>query len=218
MTAALATTEDTESVSTLLVGFAVNASIAVAKAGLGALTGSASMLAEAVHSAVDMLSEVFLLTGVRHSRRWSKGASFWGLLACVNLFASGGVYAAYEGIRSLVGTEAADSMIWVSLAVLAGSIALESVSWRTAYRTLDAARGDIPWLVYLRTCPNVAVLTLFFEDTADIVGCALAAVGNVLLLATGSPVGDGVASLTIAVLLTGMAYVLGSRNAKLLTA
>ena len=219
MTAALATPDDTESVTTLLVGFTINAVIAGAKLTLGVLTGSASMLAEAAHSAVDMLSEVFLLTGARHSRTWSKGSYFWGLLACVNLFLSGAVWAAYEGIRSLVGTEVADSLGWVSLAVLAGSAAMESVSWRTAYRTLDAQRGDTPWPTYLRTCPNVAVLTLFFEDTADIIGCFLAGTGVALgLLVTGTALWDGVASLLISVLLTGMAYVLGSRNAKLLTA
>lgn len=218
MTAAPATPDDTESVTTLLVGFGINATIAAAKTALGVLTGSASMLAEAAHSAVDMLSEVFLLTGARHSRTWTKGAYFWGLLACINLFLSGAVWAAYEGVRSLITPELADSLGWVSLAVLAGSAAMETVSWRTAYATLNATRGDTPWVTYLRTCPNVAVLTLFFEDTADIVGCALAAVGVALGLVTGSGVADGVASLAIAALLTVMAYVLGSRNAKLLTA
>jgi divalent metal cation (Fe/Co/Zn/Cd) transporter len=211
-------TTDTESVSTLLVGFAINATIAAAKTTLGVLTGSASMLAEAAHSAVDMLSEVFLLTGARHGRTWSKGTYFWGLLACVNLFLSGAVWAAYEGIRSLITPQLADSLGWVSLAVLAGSALMESVSWRTAYATLNTQRGDTPWSTYLRTCPNVAVLTLFFEDTADIIGCVLAAVGVTLGLLTGTGAWDGIASLLIAALLTGMAYVLGSRNAKLLTA
>lgn len=218
MSAPTVTADDTESVTTLLVGFAINLTIAAAKTVLGVLTGSASMLAEAAHSAVDMLSEVFLLTGARHSRTWSKGAYFWGLLACVNLFLSGAVWAAYEGVRSLVSPQLADSLGWVSLAVLAGSAAMESVSWRTAYATLDAQRGDTPWATYLRTCPNVAVLTLFFEDTADIAGCALAAVGVALGLATGTGAWDGLASLLIAALLTVMAYVLGSRNARLLSA
>lgn len=214
----MSTTDDTESITTLLFGFAVNATIAASKTVLGVLTGSAAMLAEAAHSGVDMLSEVFLLTGARHSRTWGKAVSFWGLLACVNLFLSGGVYAAYEGLRTLLGEQVAEGLGWVSIAVLAGSASLEAASWRKAYRTLDTTREGQPWWTYLRTTSNIAVLTLFFEDTADILGCALAGAGIALRLVTGSPLWDGAASCLIAVLLTAVAIQLGTRNAKALAA
>src|SRR6185437_4768366 len=57
------------SVTTVVVAFSVNVVIAGAKSAAAALTGSASLLAEAAHSWADAGNEIFLLIASRKSRR-----------------------------------------------------------------------------------------------------------------------------------------------------
>ena len=58
-----------ESMLTVLVAFGANFAIAIAKTAAAAVSGSASMLAEAAHSWADTGNEVFLVVADRRSRR-----------------------------------------------------------------------------------------------------------------------------------------------------
>src|SRR4051812_49889469 len=58
-----------ESVLTVVVAFVANVLIAVAKSLAAAVTGSASMLAEAAHSWADTGNEVFLLIAQRRAAK-----------------------------------------------------------------------------------------------------------------------------------------------------
>src|ERR1700741_1482211 len=58
-----------ESRTTVLVAFAANVLIAIAKSAAAALTGSASLVAEAAHSWADTGNEIFLLIANRRAAR-----------------------------------------------------------------------------------------------------------------------------------------------------
>lgn len=58
-----------ESLLTVLIALGVNAVIAVVKSIVGAVTGSAAMVAEAAHSWADAGNEVFLLLAERRAGR-----------------------------------------------------------------------------------------------------------------------------------------------------
>lgn len=204
------------STRTVVLALATNMAIAAMKAAVGVLTGSASMLAEAAHSVVDSSTEVILLGGEWHARTWSKARYFWALVASINMFAIGGVYAGYEGLETIFGVAVTDSLAWVGLLVLAISAAMEATSWLRAVRTLAAERGDTPWVTHIRTTTNTSVKAVLYEDSADLAGVALATAGIGLRLLTGSPVWDGAASVLIGLLLTVMAYELGNQNLRLL--
>lgn len=205
-----------ESTKTIIWALCVNATIVVLKLVVGLVTGSAAMLAEAAHSAADSSTEVLLLWGTRHARTWHKARYFWSLVAAVHMFALGGLYACYEGVTSLLGEDAGSELRWVGLVVLGVCAVLEASSWVKAYRTLAAERAGVPWVCYLRTTTNTPVKTIFYEDSADLVGVALATVGITLRLATGSALWEGLAAILIGLLLTVMAYELGSHNIRLL--
>jgi Co/Zn/Cd efflux system component len=79
-------------------------------------------------------------------------------------------------------------------------------------------RGDKPWLLHIRTTTNTSVKTVVYEDSADLLGCVLAALGIAATMVTGSAIWDGLASVLIGLLLVGMALELGSQNVKLLQA
>ena len=70
---------------------------------------------------------------------------------------------------------------------------------------------------FLRETPDPTVVTVFFEDTIDVLGAALALVAIVLHRVSGSGVPDALGSIVIGGLLCYMAVRLAGRNRRLLT-
>jgi cation diffusion facilitator family transporter len=216
-----------ESTLTVLVALGANAGIGVLKLIAGLLTGSAAMLAEAAHSVADTATEGLLLTALRRSDKepdrehpfgYGKERFFWALIAAVSIFASGAVFAAYEGIHSILEGEAEQTLAWVAYAVLGVSFVLEGISFAQAVRQVrrEAVKDELTFAEWLRATDDPTVKTVFFEDSAALIGLLLALAGVGLHQLTGSGLWDGLASVLIAVLLTGVAYVLGRTNKGLL--
>jgi cation diffusion facilitator family transporter len=216
-----------ESTLTVLVAMGANAGIGVLKLVAGFFTGSAAMFAEAAHSFADTATEVLLLTALKRSDRkpdrehpfgYGKERFFWALIAAVSIFVSGAVFAAFEGIRTILGEGQEQTLAWVAYAVLGVSFVLEGTSWLQAARQLrsEARKDDTTPLRWLRTTDDPTVKTVFFEDSAALIGLLLAFGGVGLHQLTGSAFWDGLASVLIAVLLTGVAYILGTANKGLL--
>ena len=214
------------SVRTVVVAVAANLLVAVAKAVAAALTGSAAMLAEATHSIADTGNEVLLYVGVRHGMRpaddhhplgYGQARYYWALLAAVGIFVVGGLFAIYDGVQSLRHPEPV-SNVPVGVAVLLVSAGLEGLSWRTAHRQLraEAAARHLDLGEYVAVSSDPTPTTVFLEDSAALVGLALALTALLVHLVTGSAVWDGAASLLIGLLLIGVAFVLMRRNGALL--
>jgi cation diffusion facilitator family transporter len=210
-------TDVTDMSNVVAKALVTNVLIAAAKAGIGVVAGSPALLSEAAHSVVDSLTEVILLGGAWHERRRPSARYFWGLVASINMFLVGGLWALYEGYTALVRpTEAGDAAMWLGLVVLAGSAFAEATSWLRAVRGLAGQRGGRSWWQLLRTTTDTDIKAVLVEDSADIAGCVLAALGIGLRLLTGSAVWDGLASMIIGVMMIAMAMELGTQNYKLL--
>ena len=216
-----------ESTATVLVAGAANLAIAILKTIAGLLTGSAAMLAEAAHSVADTATEVLLLTALRRSDKpadrrhplgYGKERFFWALIAAVSIFVSGAVFAIGEGVRSLLGGEAEQNLVWVAYAVLGASFLAEGTSWLKALRQARSeARGEQKVLLaYLRGSDDPTIKTVLYEDTAALAGLLIALAGVGLHQLTGQAVWDGIASLLIGALLAVVAYLLGTANKALL--
>jgi cation diffusion facilitator family transporter len=214
------------SVRTVVVAVAANLLVAVAKGVAAALPGSAAMLAETTHSIADTANEVLLYVGLRHGARpaddrhplgHGQARYFWSLLAAVGIFVIGGLLAIADGIQSLRHPEPL-SHVPVGVAVLLVSAGLEGLSWRTAHRQLrsEASARNLDLGRYMAVSSDPTPTTVFLEDSAALVGLALALVALVLHLVTGSAVWDGAASLLIGLLLIAVAFVLMRRNVSLL--
>ena len=217
---------DDDSVRTVLVATGVNVAIAVAKLVAAALTGSASMWAEAAHSFADTGNEVLLFVGLRKSRKgpdarhpfgYGQERFFWAFLAALGIFLIGGALSVGEGVRSLLLPEPLES-VWVGVAVLLVSGALEAYSWRTARRQLrEAARArDRSLLQQLRRSTDPSAGTVYLEDSAALIGIAVALLALVLHAVTGSAVWDAVGSVCVGALLLGVAALLARRSKSLL--
>jgi cation diffusion facilitator family transporter len=216
-----------ESTLTVLLAGGVNLAIAVMKLVAGIITGSGAMLSEAAHSVADTITEVLLLTALKRSARpadrvhpfgYGKERYFWSLLAAVSIFASGAMFALYEGVSTVLGHGEAQSTSMLSYIVLAVAFLLESTSWVQAVRQVvreSKAEEQSLW-TYLRLIDDPTPKTVLFEDSAALVGLLLAFAGIGLHQLTGSEVWDGAASIAIGLLLACVAYLLGRTNRGLL--
>jgi cation diffusion facilitator family transporter len=219
--------QKSESTLTVLVALGANLAIAVLKLIAGLITGSAAMLAEAAHSVADTITEALLLTALRRSSRpadrthpfgYGKERYFWSLIAAVSIFVSGAVFAFYEGFSTIFGEQEEQTSPIIGYIVLGLAFVLEGASWLRAVKQVRAeAKAEGRSIGrYLRLIDDPTIKTVFFEDSAALVGIALAFGGIALHDVTGSALWDGLASVLIGVLLAGVAYLLGRTNLGLL--
>jgi cation diffusion facilitator family transporter len=215
-----------ESKRTVVVAFAANISIAVAKLVAGLVSGSSSMLAEAAHSFADTLNQVFLLTSFKAADRpadrvhpfgYGKAQFFWSLLAAVGIFVAGSVFSIYDGVHTILGGGETVGIVLPFL-VLGVSFLAEGTSWLRAVMQLrrEASAEGRSFPAHVRASKDPSVKTVLAEDSAALVGLVLAAVGVGLHHATGNAVWDGAAAIAIGLLLAYVAFVLGRDNADLL--
>ena len=216
-----------ESLASVLVALAANTAIAIAKGAAAALTGSPALLAETLHTVADAGNEVFLYVAIRRSRRPADASHpfgygperyFWALLAAIGIFVVGGAVSIWDGIRALLNPPELEAF-WVGVAVLVVALVLDGISRVVALRQLrvQAARREVSVRELLRESPDPTVVTVYFEDTVDVLGAVLALVALVLHHVTGSAVPDALASIVIGGLLCYLATRLTRRNRELLT-
>jgi len=215
-----------ESTGTVLLAGAANLSVAAAKVVGGLLSGSAAMLAEGAHSIADTLNQAFLLTALKRSRKpadsrhpfgYGKERYFWSMLAAVGIFVLGAGFSVLEGVESILHPEPLTSLV-VVYSVLGASFVFEGVSWLKAFKQLrsEAKKASEGTVDHLLTTAEPAAKTVAFEDTAALIGIALAAVGVTMHYVTGQAFWDGAASIAIGLLLVVVAYALGRENKSLL--
>ncbi|MFL0180125.1 MULTISPECIES: cation diffusion facilitator family transporter [unclassified Mycobacterium] len=197
------------STKAIIAALAANAGIAVAKFTGYVITGSAAMLAEAVHSVVDTSNQTLLLFGQRaatkapdalHPFGHGRSRYFWSFVVALVLFSLGSMFALYEGYEKLRHPVELSSPL-VAIAILVVAIALESYSFRTAIVESRPLKGQSSWWRFLRNSRNPELPVVLLEDTAALIGLVLALAGVGLSVLTGNPVWDSVSTLGIGVLL-----------------
>lgn len=167
------------------------------------------MLAEAIHSYADAGNQVLLYLGLKQSTRaadeehplgYGKLSYFWSFIVAMLLFSMGGLFSVYEGVHKLTHPEALN-MAWVALLVLGVAIVLESLSLLGCLREIRHIRGERPFREWLRNTRNSALVVVFGEDIAALVGLALAFIFVGLAVLTGNPVFDAIGSICIGIVL-----------------
>jgi cation diffusion facilitator family transporter len=211
-----------ESMLTVLVALAANTILAVLKSVVAAATGSASMVAEAVHSWADAGNEVFLYVAERRSDKpadrmhplgYGREAYVWSMIAAFGLFAVGAAVSVIHGIQSLGAEEESADYLWAYL-VLGAAFLLEGTSFLQARREVrrGANAADISRAAFLDRTSDPTLRAVFFEDLAALVGIVIALAGLGLHQATGEPVWDAIGSILVGLLLGAVAIYLLRRN------
>lgn len=211
----------------IIAAFLANMGIALAKLVAWLLSGSASMLAEAVHSLADSGNQLLLLLGGRKSRREADRAHPFGygreryvsaFLVSIILFSLGGLFAIYEGIDKLRHPHELDpTWWWLPLVVLVIAIGLESFSLRTAVKESNLVREKgQSWTSFIRRAKAPELPVVLLEDAGALTGLTFALLGVGLTVITGNSVFDALGTLMIGVLLVLIAIILGIETKSLL--
>jgi cation diffusion facilitator family transporter len=218
-----------ESTLTVLVAFGANLAIAVAKTAAAAVTGSASMLAEAAHSWADTGNEVFLMIANRRSARpaderhplgHGREAYVWSLLAAIGLFVVGASVSIWHGASELIGGEQVEGRNYaLAYGVLVISFVLEGISFLQAVRQLraEAHRFDRDLLTHALATSDPTTRAVFAEDAAALIGIAIAAAAIGMHELTGVAAWDAMGSILVGGLLGVVAVLLIDRNRRFLT-
>jgi cation diffusion facilitator family transporter len=206
-----------ESRRTAAIALASNVTIAIAKLAAGVASGSAAMFAEAAHSLADTTNQTFLLISIGLADRPpDEGHPFgagrerflWTFVAAVGTFLAGSVFAIGWGIYELLRPPHGETEFLIPFVVLGLSLLTEGFSWLRALRqTRREARGarlSYPDYVRMSRDPNVKMV--LFEDSAALIGIAVAAVGIGLQAITGTEFWDPAASIAIGLLLILVAF------------
>lgn len=217
----------------IILALGANAGIAVAKFVAYAFTGSASMMAEAIHSMADTSNQLLLLLGLkkaakppdeRHPFGYKMESYFWSFIVAIMLFSLGGLFALYEARHKLheLDALAATGETYemnnpaIAIGVLLIAIVLEGISWLVATREVNALRGKTSLLRYIEGSKSTEIIVIWMEDTAALVGLFLALGGIGLVMLTGNPYWDAYATVAIGVLLIAVAVLVARETKSLL--
>jgi cation diffusion facilitator family transporter len=215
-----------DSALTVLIAFAANLLVAIAKTVAAAITASASLVAEAAHSWADTGNQVFLLVAGRRARRppdsahplgHGREAYVWSLLAAIGLFVAGAAVSVTHGVQELRHPEPASNFL-VGYIVLAISFVLEGISFLRSVRQTkpDAALFERDLIAQVTATSDPTLRAVFAEDAAALVGLVIATAGLAAHEVTGSAVPDAIGSILVGVLLGLVALFLINRNRQFL--
>jgi cation diffusion facilitator family transporter len=202
-----------------------NLLVAATKGVAAAITGSSAMLSEAVHSVVDSGNEVLLLYGQNRAARppdrdhplgHGRELYFWSFVVALLIFALGAGVSIYEGILHIVHPEPIRQPV-INYVVLALAFIFEGISWIVSFRQFRAAGGRrFTFYEAFRRSKDPPSFMVLFEDSAALLGIALAAFGTAGAVTLHMPELDGVASILIGLVLATVAGLLARESKSLL--
>ncbi len=198
-----------DSLKSILFALFANSAIAVAKGVAAVVTGSGAMLAEAIHSVADAGNQLLLILGLRQTRKaptddhplgFGKSIYFWSFLVAVILFSVGGMFSVYEGTHKLMHPSPL-TYPWVAIGVLVFAIIAESVSLWGCMREVNKERHGRTLIQWFKNSRSSALIVVFGEDVAALLGLMLALLAIVATMLTGNPLWDALGTISIGVLL-----------------
>lgn len=209
---------------TIYAAMAANFAIAIIKFIAASITGSSAMLSEGIHSVVDTGNELLLLLGLRLSKKpaddghpfgYGPELYFWTLIVALFIFAIGAGMSIYEGINHLQQPEPLTDPFW-NYVVLGLAVIFEGYSWNIALQAFLASKNEDNFWKAIRASKDPIIFTILLEDTAALIGLFIAFLGIFSGHLLNNVYLDGVASIVIGVILTGVATLLASESKGLL--
>jgi cation diffusion facilitator family transporter len=217
----------THNSSTLVIyaALAGNLAIAATKFIAFTLTGSSAMLTEAIHSSVDTGNQGLLLLGLARARKppsethpfgYGMEVYFWAFVVALLIFALGGAFSIYEGVRKILRPEPIERA-WINFLVIGLAVLFEGGSFLVAWKEFKVFRKGAPFFRAIRRSKDPSIFAVLLEDGAALAGLAIAALGVAGSAILGIAWADGAASAAIGVLLVAVAIFLANETRSLLT-
>ncbi|WP_433316180.1 cation diffusion facilitator family transporter [Micromonospora sp. CA-269861] len=209
----------------IVAALLANVGIAVTKFVAFLLSGSSSMLAEAVHSVADSGNQGLLLLGGKRAKRaatpehpfgYGRERYIYAFIVSIVLFSIGGLFALYEAYHKWQHKGGIESWHWLPVVVLVAAIIMESFSFRTAIKESNHVRGNQSWVRFIRRAKAPELPVVLLEDFGALVGLVFALFGVTMTLFTGNGEWDAAGTAMIGILLVVIAVVLAIETKSLL--
>nr|WP_221692915.1 cation diffusion facilitator family transporter [Enterococcus casseliflavus] len=188
-----------------------NILVAISKFVGYALSGSAAMLNESIHSVVDCSNQIFLLIG---DKRATKGQSelhqfgegrakyFFSTIVAMMLFFGGGALGVMEAVEKLLHPAHEVGNTWLVIAILIFGMIVEGSSLWIAIKEIRELNVEHqPIYRFLKESRHSEILIIFTEDFCAVIGLMIALIGTVLTMITGNAFFDAFSGLLIGLLL-----------------
>ena len=201
-----------------------NTGIAITKFIAWGMTGSSSMLSEAIHSVADSGNQLLLLVGGKRSKRaadeehqfgYGRTRYVYAFVVSIILFLLGGLFSVYEGWHKIHAPEPLSDPT-IAFVVLGIAIVLEAFSFRTAVKEANRSRGKKSLFRFVRDARQPELPVVLLEDAGALVGLLFALFGVAMAVATGDGRWDGVGALAIGLLLLIIAIFLAVEMSSML--
>ncbi|MBK6762563.1 MAG: cation diffusion facilitator family transporter [Micrococcales bacterium] len=208
----------------VIAALGANVGIAISKFVAFVLTGSSSMLSEAIHSLADSANQVLLLVGGKRARRvadrthqfgYARVRYVYAFVVSIVLFLVGGIFSLYEGFHKFTHPEELRD-VGIAIAVLLIAIALEAFSFRTALREANRSRAGRGLLRYVHDARQPELPVVLLEDSGALVGLVFALVGVGMATITGDARWDGMGAMAVGTLLVVIAVFLAFEMSSML--
>ena len=210
--------KDKGGMMSVIAALGANVLVAISKFVGFAVSGSAAMLNESIHSIVDCGNELLLLVGnrqaeakisERHPFGQARAKYFYSMVVAMMLFFAGGALGIMEAAQKLFHPEHSVENTWLVMAILLFGLMVESASLHVAFKEIKELNKDrLPLCRFLRESRHSEILIIFAEDSCAVVGLLIALAGTLLSHFTGNPFYDALSGVLIGVLLCAAALLL----------
>jgi cation diffusion facilitator family transporter len=208
----------------IYVSLAADISILVTKFIAAIVTGSSAMIAEGIHSVIDLVNQVLLIAGIRKSKKepdekrpfgYGKEIYFWSFIVSLLLFSVGGCVSFYEGLLRFRRHNISGAITW-NYIVLAAAFIFTSISMLVTLKKFNAQRGELSFWKAVKKSKDPVVFIILLGDLGDLAGLAVAFLGVYLTHLSHNPYYDAIASMTIGVILIIISLLLVRESRSLL--
>jgi cation diffusion facilitator family transporter len=195
----------------------LNLSLFVVNLYVALLSGSRTVLSQAIYTATDLAGSGFLLWGLYLSRRppdyehpfgFGKERFFWAFVSIVVTFTTAGIIALVTGLDQLVAPQRIE-FIGLSILVVIATLLVSVVGIWVTLRELRIARET---LAALLESANQGLKSIFYQDLVAIAGAAVAVGGLLLVYRTHDYAIDGATAALEGVLLVATGFVLTAES------
>jgi cation diffusion facilitator family transporter len=190
-----------------------NTLIAITKFIATAITGSSAMFSEGIHSLVDTGNQFLLLHGLRRAKKppdeqfpfgHGKEVYFWSFVVAILIFAAGAGISLIKGVQHILHPHPIENFM-INYIVLGLAMVFEGGAWYFAFTEFKRVKGKWGYLEAVQRGKDPSMFVILFEDSAAMLGLAVAFIGILLNQITGMHLFDGIASILIGVILGGTA-------------
>ena len=214
--------------STLAVYSAIigNSLVTISKFIAFFISGSSAMLSEGIHSFADLSNQFLLALGIQKSKKkpdknhpygFSRERFIWALISAIGIFFVGCGVTIYHGIHIIIHPNPIDNYA-LNFIILSISFILEATVLSIALKQSfsEAKKKKQNLITYFFRNSDPMSIAVVLEDSAAIIGIIIAVTGIALSYYTNNFIWDGIATLTIGILLGFVALALITKTKGLL--